>query len=295
MRKVNVLILCVIVLLITSCTKPPIKVAFVGGLTGDLSELGICSRNTFLMGIDKVNAEGGIGGRKIEVVVFDDGNNPERIPEVYEEIRAKDIEIVVGHMVSSLADAVLKEAAKGDVLIVSGTISTTKAKGIDDYFVRTSPTTDQQSIALTKAIEADGVKELLIINDARNLQFVEDISSRIINALDIEATIIDYVPYQGHEDIVIEKFTTKKFDGVLLSVPAEEAAFLSQLVKKENQDVSLYGISWAKDQALIEAGGSAVEGMKFSYRFTDPSKTDLIDAFYKDYEEMYGEPSIFKI
>ncbi len=56
-----------------SVAAEPIKVGAVLSLTGPSSFLGVPAQRTLQLEVDKVNAAGGIGGAKVELVMYDDG------------------------------------------------------------------------------------------------------------------------------------------------------------------------------------------------------------------------------
>jgi CheY-like chemotaxis protein len=65
--------------------KGPIKVGFVGGLTGRLSDLGIEGRDGVILAVEEVNQAGGIRGRPVELITKDDRSDPETAVKVAED------------------------------------------------------------------------------------------------------------------------------------------------------------------------------------------------------------------
>ena len=60
--------------LLVACQKPePIRIGFVGGLSGRVADLGGAGRNGVQLALEQRNAAGGINGRSVELVVRDDG------------------------------------------------------------------------------------------------------------------------------------------------------------------------------------------------------------------------------
>ncbi|HKI49124.1 MAG TPA: ABC transporter substrate-binding protein, partial [Desulfobacteria bacterium] len=59
-----ILILAILVSAAIGCEKKenPIKVGFVGGLTGRLSDLGTAGRNGVILAVEEINGKGGIHG-----------------------------------------------------------------------------------------------------------------------------------------------------------------------------------------------------------------------------------------
>src|SRR3954470_9468876 len=77
--------------------KPPLKIGFSMSLTGFLSAVG----KQGLLGIeiwrDQVNKEGGLLGRKVELVYYDDKSSPQEVPGIYTKLLDVDhVDLVVG-------------------------------------------------------------------------------------------------------------------------------------------------------------------------------------------------------
>lgn len=62
----------------TAQTAEPIKIGMSTALTGPYSEFGIMQRNAVELAVGEVNAKGGIKGRPVQVVLYDDGLVPAR-------------------------------------------------------------------------------------------------------------------------------------------------------------------------------------------------------------------------
>ena len=77
--KVGFIFLCVAVLCITSVAEAaaPIKVGQIAALTGDHAAYGQAERDAVEMAVDEINAAGGVLGRQIELIVYDNRTRPE--------------------------------------------------------------------------------------------------------------------------------------------------------------------------------------------------------------------------
>ena len=54
--------LSVSALALAGCGNAPIKIGFVGGLTGRTADLGLAGRDGALLALEQANAAGGVGG-----------------------------------------------------------------------------------------------------------------------------------------------------------------------------------------------------------------------------------------
>ena len=123
-----------------SCTNSePIKIVFVGGLTGKGSALGIEGRNGASLAVTLINENGGINGRKVQLITKDDKQNSGKAREVVQELLDEGVSAVIGHMTSTMSIAGSEKTNQNKVVMISPTTSTSELSGIDDYFFRVYP------------------------------------------------------------------------------------------------------------------------------------------------------------
>ena len=128
----SILIIIILGSGLTGCdNNKPIKVGFVGGLTGRLSDLGIAGRNGVIMAIEEINKAGGINKRPIELITKDDKQDPEVAVNVDKELIDEGVVAIIGHMTSAMSIAALPLINKKQILMISPTTSTNKLFGIE--------------------------------------------------------------------------------------------------------------------------------------------------------------------
>ncbi|WP_203583592.1 ABC transporter substrate-binding protein [Sheuella amnicola] len=95
----------------------PIKIGMPTILSGRVAILGISSRNAVMMEVEKFNAAGGLGGRKIEMVIRDSKGAPQEAARVARElVTSEGCEILIDAEASSGAFAVHEVARDLGVL-----------------------------------------------------------------------------------------------------------------------------------------------------------------------------------
>lgn len=98
--------------MISRAQAKPIKVGMPTILSGRVAQLGTSSRNAVMLEVEKFNAAGGLGGRKIEMVVRDSKGQPQEAARVSRElVNSEGCEILFDAEASSGAFAV-HEVAK---------------------------------------------------------------------------------------------------------------------------------------------------------------------------------------
>jgi ABC-type branched-subunit amino acid transport system substrate-binding protein len=61
-----------------ACTPPePLRIGFLGGLSGRVADLGIGGRNGAILAVEMRNQQGGINGRRVELIAEDDQQDVE--------------------------------------------------------------------------------------------------------------------------------------------------------------------------------------------------------------------------
>ena len=70
----------------TQPAQPPIKIGFGMALTGGLAAGGKQALVTYQLWAEEVNARGGLLGRKVELVYYDDQSNPATVPAIYSKL-----------------------------------------------------------------------------------------------------------------------------------------------------------------------------------------------------------------
>ena len=85
-----------------------IKIAFIGNTTGDYAQYGVPVRNGAMLYIDQVNAAGGINGKKIVVLEYDDKGDGLEAVNAFKQAYDKGVTAVIGSVLTgptiSLAD-----------------------------------------------------------------------------------------------------------------------------------------------------------------------------------------------
>lgn len=272
---------------------PALKIGYVSGTTGALAEVGVDGRNAFLLKIEEVNSEGGINGQMIEPVVLNDQNDPEQVPVVHEEFDEEEVRFIVGHIISSLDEAVLLEAKK-DKLILSASMSSAKLDGIDDNFVRLTSSYANQVAVLSDYIwSVKGVGSLTVVYDRRNAAYAQGFYETLSEIY--PGTVVHGIAVDGETDFskdVIDEMLSQPTDGIVMITPSLTTATLCQLLDQKDMDVQRFGVSWSMTNELFKEGGQTVNGLELVYIDLADEYATAYTSFRNKFIEAYGyEPS----
>src|SRR3990172_8496157 len=92
---------------------PPIRIGASLPLTGDFSEPGTAAKLGYELWVDEVNKAGGLLGRQVEFVLYDNASDPDTAVADYERLITEDkVDLVVGPFSSRLVIPTSEVAAK---------------------------------------------------------------------------------------------------------------------------------------------------------------------------------------
>ena len=148
---ISSILLFLTISLLTSCSDPePVRIGFLGELTTRASGLSISARDGFLLAIEEINARGGINNRPVEGIVQDTRMQNETALNALRKLAEQKVSVIIGPMTSQTAVAVVGEANRLEIPLISPTSSTNKLSGVDDYFFRVYYTNAQAAQLLAK-------------------------------------------------------------------------------------------------------------------------------------------------
>jgi branched-chain amino acid transport system substrate-binding protein len=133
----------------------PIKVGVVLPLTGALEKFGEIEKNSFLMGVEEINAGGGVNGRPVELLIVDDKSKIEIGRSAAEKLILQDKVIVLTGGYSSdvtFAMAAVAQYRKAPFLITTGAADEITELGAD-YVFRLSQPVSEYARPLTEFLQ----------------------------------------------------------------------------------------------------------------------------------------------
>lgn len=296
--KLMVFFLALAFWLLAGCApREPILIGLAVELTGRQADVGINVRDAALMAVDEVNAQGGVDGRPLQVVVRDDQGLPEVARQVNAELVEMGVAAIIGHYTSSQTAAVLDQMNAAQVVLLSPSASSTAFSGKDDYFLRLVPDTAFIGKTLGQHImETYPVRRALGVYDANNRAFSESFWQSVdaqLRALGCETDSIAYNSASTDLKTLAGQVAAAEADAVVIVGSAVDTAVLAQYLRQLDAQALLFSSPWAQTTQLTEKGGQAVHGMELS-AFYDPGvNIPAHIEFVRAYEERFGRsPSL---
>ncbi len=276
------------------CTQDqPIQIGMVAGLTGRMSQLGISARNAVLLAITEINDQGGIRGRKLELIVRDNQGDPKLCGQVIQELADQNVAGIIGPLMSKMAQTVLETIEKNPVLIISPTISTDAIKNLDDFFFRLMPGASLEAETMAKVVHNDGHNSAAVVFDSSNRAYTEPIYRTFKQKFEADNGTIVYVnDMSGAEkknfSHIAQEIIGSDAQALYIISSGIDASFLTQQIRKRTSDILFYGAYWVKTGKIIEQGGRSVEGMTIAAPFELETKSKAYKAFSAHHNKMFN-------
>lgn len=277
----------------THAKEEPLVIGVINPTTGPFAAYGGPVRDGILLAVDEVNATGGVSGRKLEVVMEDDGGDPKKSVNAFTKLATvSKVPVVIGPLSSGASMATAPLANQYKVVQIStlaGTIDLTKA---GDYVFRIYPSSEIGSRYITKqAIERFKAKRIAIFypNNAVGVTSRKFIAE-IVKTAGAEV-VADEAFKDGDRDFrtQLTKIAQAKPDVILCSAYYEEGAQILVQAKQLGINVPVLGEDgWFGPIAAIAR--DALPNLYFAnVAFGTEYKTNSeMQKFIAAFEKRYG-------
>src|SRR5256714_2120097 len=145
----------------TALAQEPIKIGVTQPLTGAFAASGNYVVQGAKIAEDAINAEGGVLGRKIQLVIEDNKSNPTEAVATAEKLIVRDkVPVLMGAWSSTLTLAIMPKLIEYSVPMLVETSSSGKITvSGNPWIFRISPTSEMEAKAFTPIVKQLGIKK----------------------------------------------------------------------------------------------------------------------------------------
>jgi branched-chain amino acid transport system substrate-binding protein len=269
--------------------KEPIKIGFIGPLSGSMSSWGAAERDGVALAIKEINAAGGINGRNVEIVYEDDSCEAKKSTTAMNKLTTVDhVVAVVGTICSSttLADAPIAEAQQTVLISIGSSNPSITTAG--DYVFRVWPSDAYNGQILADYVYAQGNRRaaMLIVNNDYGIG-VSDVFERsfVTNGGAIVAKET-YVQGSADHRASLTKIAQSSPDAIIV-IQNDEAPAIHRQMADLGITQPVYGTESYDVPSLVVAAKGTMEGVTYSMPAFDESTTGVAD-FKVRYEKEFG-------
>lgn len=289
-------LLLMVALFVTACTdQPPLRIGFLGGLSGRSSDLGEAGRNGALLAVEQRNATGGVNGRPVELVVRDDQQDNATALRMIEELKHIPVAAMVGPMTSSITATVLPKANEWGLIMVSPTATYVEFADKDDQLYRINGTTRDYARAYASYYyHPQKLRRISIAYDIGNRVFAESWLNEFKAAfVKLGGEVVVAIPFQSGPDAgfstIVKLLLEGSPDALLFLSGAVDTVRLTQQAHKLQPDLPLIAAEWSATERLFELGGRDVEGLMLAQTYNRDDHSERYLNFREKFLARFGQ------
>jgi branched-chain amino acid transport system substrate-binding protein len=281
-----------------NATSDTILVGEYGSMTGSEAVFGQSTHNGIVMAIEEVNAAGGVKGKKLKLVNYDDqGKTSEVGAAVTRLISSDNVLAIIGEVASSLSIAAGQICQQEGVPMISPSSTNPKVTEIGDYIFRICYIDPFQGYVMAKFAtdpKPNGlaIKKVAVLIDQRQA-YSQGLARDFENALvKMGGTVVTKASYQGgDQDFSAQLQQIKSANPEAIYIPGyyTDIANIAKQVRGIGIPQSvpmLGGDGW---ESVQEIGGAAIDGSYYSNHFAPDGDQPEVVAFVKKYKAKYGK------
>ena len=300
MKKI---IFCSVILLlcsffyITGCNKSSsdeIVIGEFGSLTGPDATFGISSNNGLKLAVEEMNNQGGVLGKKIKLITYDDQCKPSEAQTVVQKLVTKDnVLAVIGEVASSRSKAGAPICQQNKVPMISPASTNPEVTAIGDYIFRVCFIDPFQATVMSKfAINTLKAKKVCILKDVKNAYStgLADLFEKQFKEMGGE--IVEVQSFQaGDKDFKAQLTAIKSKNPDAIFIPAyyTEVGLIAIQAREIGITQPLFGSDGWESEKLTEGKAKdALEGCYFSTHVSAEDPSPVIQDFLKKFKAKYN-------
>lgn len=278
-----------------------ITLALVGPQTGDNAEYGKSMKTAAQIAVDEWNEKGGVIGKQIKLVDFDDANSSEQAASIAEKIVGdKSISAVLGHFSSGVAMTAGEVYQEAGIALVNGSAAHMDYAKIGDCIFRNNAiyTTDANTmLQIMNYLEIDKIGILNPNSDAgiAVTTAIQDMLKTYGDKYKGELVLAELYE-DGTVDFTatVAKFQQAGVQAIYSSGPYSATAPFIKQYREKDKDVKFVMSAACFSQEFLELAGDDANGVVLGTSFFYESEDPAVQSFAKKYVEAYGSnPSTF--
>ncbi|MFT9848103.1 ABC transporter substrate-binding protein [Aneurinibacillus sp. REN35] len=286
-------------------SSEPIKIGGVFAASGSSASLGKPEMDTLNMMAEKINAEGGVNGRKIEVIAYDDKSDQnEAVIAIKKLIEQDKVVAVIGGTTSGSSLAMIPQAEKAKIPFISVAASKNINKPVKKYVFKTAQGDDVVIPRIIDYLKKQNIKKVAWLSvdnpfgSSGKEEFdvlAKEAGIEIAISEVFEATVNDAKP-------MLTRVKQTNPETIIVWGTAQESAIVTKNIRELGIQAPVVESHGIGNKKFIELAKDAANGVVFpAGRLlvadqipADSKQKPVLEAYAKMFKEKYNtEPSTF--
>jgi len=270
-----------------------IKIGMLGPLTGGAAKYGVEARNGAQLAIFRLNQSQ--ERYRYELVSLDSQADPNLATEKAQDAALnKEILAIVGPIISPSVISASEVFQNEGLPAVSPSATSPKVSPLGDFVFRVCPSDTYQGKSLAELAVLDlDFHKIAIFWDLENASYSGELADSFSKRVEeLAAIITKRIAYRaGQEEFTSSLEEIRMTEPEILFIPGyyTEAASIAQQARAMGWQVPIIGGDGFHAPDLIETGGKAVDGVKFTSFFSADDTTFTVQDFVSAYQSRYGD------
>lgn len=265
-------------------------------LTGDVSVYGVPERNAFEQAVSEVNAKGGIDGKLVELVIYDNAYDQAKAVQNTEKLIEDGVVAILGSATSGMTMAIAP-LAKDNGLVVftpSGTNSAVTMDGdvVNPYVFRSCFIDPFQGQVLANFASNDLAASKVVIMVNNGSEYSKELARIFTEQLNKNGgEVVETASYADSDTdykASLTSIATKEFDVLFIADYAKNAGLIIGQARSTAglEEVKIIGPDGFEDPQLNDLAGGAqnVNNVYFSTHFSSLSDNQKVADFVASYQ-----------
>jgi branched-chain amino acid transport system substrate-binding protein len=276
-----------------------IKFGVGGAHSGDLASYGLPAVNAAKLVVADWNANGGVLGKQIELVVEDDVCKPEVATSTATKLVGENVAVVMGHICSGATKAALGIYKDSKIVTMSPSATNPALTQSGDYpnFFRTIASDDAQArLEVDFALKVLKVSKIAVLHDKGDYGkgLAEFAKGFLEKEPDAEVVLYEGItPGAVDYSAVVQKIKRSKAEAVIYGGYHPEASKIVTLMRKKKMKTIFISDDGVKDDTFIKVAKEYAEGV-YATGPKDVTENPLTKVYIEKHKkEFKSDPGAF--
>lgn len=201
------------------------------------------------------------------------------------------VRVVVGPMLSSVATAIVQEAGRRGMLLISPTASTSQLSGRDDMFVRLIPDNLRETDELARAFLGSGIGSVAIFYDTGNEAFSRQMAERFDSIVRSSGRDVSPLrPYRSGIDLNFTPWLESLHDttAIFIACSGQDLGILVGDISRMGRTHRIFATHWSLGEDLRNVVGDSVKSVVVGSFREQIGSHPTLDSLRADFSHRFG-------
>jgi branched-chain amino acid transport system substrate-binding protein len=288
-------------LFLTGCNKPAdqsggetIKVGEYASLTGSEATFGQSSHKGTQLAVDELNANGGLLGKKIQLLTEDNQSQAGQSATVVRKLISSDgVVAILGEVASSRSLEAAPICQQNKIPMISPASTNPKVTEAGDYIFRVCFIDPFQGTVMAnfarKTLKLQNVAVLTDVKSDYSVGLAKFFKEGMVAGGGKIAVEQNYSGGDKDFNAQLTSIKASNPDGIFVPGYYTEVGLIALQAKQLGLTVPIFGGDGWESSSLVPIGGAALEGDYFSTHFSPEDTSPAVQNFVKQYKQKFNE------